>query len=535
MRKILTAIILLATIAVTARQKYVATTGSDAGSGDITAPWATLYKVSTTAIAGDTVNIASGSYSESHLCQFATGISLLGAGKTVTTIHCLYPTDKTLYFNSAALTAGNHEIAGITFDGGNLTGYQGLGFRYRTNVKVHDCHFVDFSFRSVSFTNGSGFQNVRPAIYAANNELYNCTFVNAGATWATSGSFIYITGQIGFKLHHCSGNPTSRAGNPPPIVVKSSELKALDMHDNDFKTQNNDDNANWAFIFECWDLSDGCRIYNNNFEGVLDLVNVWKDNSTYGIEVYGNDFGYDTYQNVAKQGIYLEGHCDGIAIHDNVFKNLSNSFIIYTLAGNTFNNIHVFKNSFNGVGFNGSVGYDMAMSVAGPGGFFIDGYYIENNTFATGQGINNLGAITLPTKGTTKHVYIRNNIISDFGYNVTTSYLPSGGGGTVDSLYIQNNDIYNNKYPDPVWISGVTPTHLVRTGNITTNPLFVSTADLHLQAISSAIDNGLDIGLPYYGLAPDMGAYEFYVLPGVKPVAKYGGKIGRYNNQIGKY
>ena len=42
------------------------------------------------------------------------------------------------------------------------------------------------------------------------------------------------------------------------------------------------------------------------------------------------------------------------------------------------------------------------------------------------------------------------------------------------------------------------------------DPLFVnpSTNDFHLQANSPAIDAGIDVGLPYVGAAPDLGAFE---------------------------
>jgi hypothetical protein len=33
--------------------------------------------------------------------------------------------------------------------------------------------------------------------------------------------------------------------------------------------------------------------------------------------------------------------------------------------------------------------------------------------------------------------------------------------------------------------------------------------DVHLQASSPCIDAGVDVGLPYLGPAPDMGAFEF--------------------------
>ena len=50
-----------------------------------------------------------------------------------------------------------------------------------------------------------------------------------------------------------------------------------------------------------------------------------------------------------------------------------------------------------------------------------------------------------------------------------------------------------------------------QTGNISIDPQFVDATapDVHLQPGSPCIDAGIDVGLPYLGLAPDMGAFEF--------------------------
>ncbi len=47
-------------------------------------------------------------------------------------------------------------------------------------------------------------------------------------------------------------------------------------------------------------------------------------------------------------------------------------------------------------------------------------------------------------------------------------------------------------------------------GNVSANPQFVdpATADWHLQATSPLIDLGVDVGLPYCGAVPDLGAFE---------------------------
>jgi len=55
--------------------------------------------------------------------------------------------------------------------------------------------------------------------------------------------------------------------------------------------------------------------------------------------------------------------------------------------------------------------------------------------------------------------------------------------------------------------------------SIVANPIFISAANLHLQSSSPCIDAGMNVGLPYAGNAPDIGAYESApVDQGNKPV-----------------
>jgi hypothetical protein len=114
---------------------------------------------------------------------------------------------------------------------------------------------------------------------------------------------------------------------------------------------------------------------------------------------------------------------------------------------------------------------------------------IHNNTiYDNASGIVILTAID--------HLEIVNNI------------LASNGGGHIEiSGNLTNSTITHNLYDQPPSVgSGVSDAHPVFA-----NPLFVDTNsdDFHLQAGSTAIDAGLDIGMPYNGTAPDLGAYEY--------------------------
>ena len=49
--------------------------------------------------------------------------------------------------------------------------------------------------------------------------------------------------------------------------------------------------------------------------------------------------------------------------------------------------------------------------------------------------------------------------------------------------------------------------------NLSGNPLFVSSTDFNLQPGSPAINKGVDVGEPFNGSAPDIGAFETGISP----------------------
>jgi hypothetical protein len=60
--------------------------------------------------------------------------------------------------------------------------------------------------------------------------------------------------------------------------------------------------------------------------------------------------------------------------------------------------------------------------------------------------------------------------------------------------------------------------------SIEINPLFMNVSDLHLQKNSPCIDAGKNVGLPFTGKSPDIGAYEYGCDPITKPLIQWYGK-----------
>jgi len=92
------------------------------------------------------------------------------------------------------------------------------------------------------------------------------------------------------------------------------------------------------------------------------------------------------------------------------------------------------------------------------------------------------------------------------------------------------------KYPDPNYIGNWQDVTLYDVGGYNVyndsyaNPLFVNAAggDFSLGSGSPAIDAGINVGLPYYGTAPDLGAIET-VPPAEAPIA-----VGKVSDALAK-
>jgi len=112
------------------------------------------------------------------------------------------------------------------------------------------------------------------------------------------------------------------------------------------------------------------------------------------------------------------------------------------------------------------------------------------------------------------HAY--NNTVYTVSSNMMSFYGGSDSGHISNvSIYVENNIFYNPTarggggyvvwdYNDNFQTSPIGP------HDLSVDPMFVNAAanDFHLQDGSPVIDKGTNVGLPYNGAAPDMGAFE---------------------------
>lgn len=100
---------------------------------------------------------------------------------------------------------------------------------------------------------------------------------------------------------------------------------------------------------------------------------------------------------------------------------------------------------------------------------------------------------------------LNNTTVSNADYVV--ELWGSRGSGYVSGSH--NNFFASTEFSRPNWEGRLPSINL--TNSLYEDPLFVSPldGDYHLQAGSPLIDAGIDVGLPFSGEAPDIGAYEF--------------------------
>jgi len=119
--------------------------------------------------------------------------------------------------------------------------------------------------------------------------------------------------------------------------------------------------------------------------------------------------------------------------------------------------------------------------------------------------------------GTSDNLDIKNNLVinSSTGYNYYPNQLiHTENGATIDRLQVLNNSTTNLDAGSVLTsVLGILQSPLINL-NVLTNPAVRKTGDrpqpYYLPASGSSLINaGLDVGLPFAGSAPDIGAYEY--------------------------
>jgi hypothetical protein len=513
---------------------YIDPSGTDSAgrNGSVGQEWVSLsYACSRVTASGNTIFVNAGTYNESSQSNLSVGVNIDGTGNT-SIINSTYAGGYTIRLNSTAGTSGNQTISNIKMDGNSYTSYGAIQVYGRSDVIIHDCTFDNFSdygcsFDSATLNNDNFFSP--PASFATGNLFYNNTMNNCGGQGGTSGTnrdALQVNGQDGMLIHNntiTNNKATYLNGNC--IGGRKGYIKNVKIYNNTLNKTFVEGTTPWDFAIEFWNYLGGVEIYDNNINGCIDIggwSNV-KGSSTYSCWIHHNNIGQSSLlasQNTV--GVIIEGANDSVIVEKNHIFNVAGGvkFPIAT-TGKNQTNIRISYNLMTNIGSATSGTYygwgiRWSNSVSGCN---VDNIMIWNNVIIGAVNSNNtMWGINLPAIGTASNISIRNNIIENFEYYPIFGNDPQSIGATIDVLNIDNNILYGN-ISNTINITGIVPTNYSHVNNLTSNPLFISSSNFHLQSGSPAKDAGIDVGLTSdyddhtvpYNLVPDIGAFEYFV------------------------
>lgn len=524
MKKLLTILFLICFSVANSTTVYISNSGTNSGAGGVGAPWLTLaYAVAHTS-SGDIIHVLPGTFLQTAKIQLPVGVSIEGDGNTsIITSNYAVAFDPTLELASVEGTNGNQHISNIKMDG-LLTGDFAIWVKGRSNVSIYNCTIVDFFNQGVTWSGRNDGNNGAPSIYATGNSFHDNTVSNCAQYNGFGRGCVNFGGQTGMLCYNDTISQYQRSpvqNNGWPIkYANDGYCKGLKIY-NCILTKNlHQGGDNWSFALEIFN-SQGTEVYNNTIQGSLDF-NFNGDRGTYpwAISVHDNVISIPSYSNYIQEGLILEYSVDGLQVYNNTFDHLFNLASFYPRANALIRDVVIRNNLCTNLGSAAATAYFI-------GGFdapnvAVRNMQIFNNTITNDTTPNHNGnwAFQLTGSGTYvwDSIFIKNNIIK--GFSNTAGYIEDITKFT--HCVWQYNDVngwdeFNNQdnvHWTPTWSTGYTgyPGTITINNNLNgVQPGFVggSPYSYHLQSTSPMIDAGIDVGLPFYNSAPDIGYWEY--------------------------
>jgi hypothetical protein len=485
----------------------------DTGDGSSTNPWRTLMHTVTRVHVsqGDTVQLGAGTFVENGLVEIPLGVNIFGAGIDITTLKAAstfyyhptdpgYSTDKFLIsLNQVNPSAGNQILKNFSIDGDSKQLHGGIYVRYRSNIVIDGV--------SVKNTNFSGIwlvdvQNSR----ITNSQLLNCSWGSAGY----SAGALNLANLNHVEISNLDVNENTGYGIKALGPYSYNDIFNLKIHDcrvsvDPFGLWNNGSTSNIAIELWSVDLM-GCEIYNNYVDNTISLVNrdaipsrgiqtMHLHDNTLDLQTRakGNGYGLElTIHDAEVDHNYFIGGNYGIANWSNPMKNWNiHHNVFYAIEGTPPGEI--LRSEWSG----------------------LHNVKFCNNTieFANGITTNMIGLYS----GVSDSLEIANNLLinkSTTYNNYPNEIIHTANGATIGhSLQVLKNSAANmalgdlltlllNVFNPLLSLMPLSNPSIAQTGSRPT-PYYMPAPG------SSLINSGLNVGYPYLGSAPDIGAYEY--------------------------
>ena len=482
---------------------YVTVTGDDAtADGTSLKPAKTLQYAITKVGVGNTVVLGAGTFVENGLIEVPLGISVEGAGSGLTILKAVnsfyyhpaspsYATDKFLIsLNAGSMSSGNQSLQGFTIDGDSKQLHGGIYVKNRSNLTINDVKV-----QNTNFT-GIWLWDVK-ASKITNSKLLNCSW----------GSASYCSGALNLgnveqvEISQLDVNESTGYGIKAIGPSGNNNIIGLKIHDsrvsvNPYGLWNNGTAPNIAI--ELWSVNlVGSEIYNTYVDNTISLVNSNATPST-GIQtmrLHHNTLDMDTRSHGRGYGLELTIH-DAEVDHNYFLKGN------YGIANwdHAMTNWSIHHNTFYAMG--GTYPGEVVRSQNNG----LHNVKLYNNTieFSGTQTMNVVGAYG----GSSDNVDVCNNLF--INSNTSYSYYPNQlvhleNGASLTNLQVKNNNFKN------LPVGNVSGSY---SNNTTTDPKILQSgnrADPYYtpQSGSTLIDGGINVGFPFTGSAPDIGAFEY--------------------------
>lgn len=502
---------------------YVSTSGSDAtGNGSQGSPWRTLRYACTKVPAnqGHIIRLSSGTFVELQM-TLPPGVSIIGAGAGQT----ILKSDPSFYYNPASpgyspnkmliqvvsnsLTPGNQSIQDLTIDGDGKKLHGAIFVKFRTNVLIKGLKITGTNFT------GIWLWDVKDS-RVTEVDLVNCAW--GSAAW--SSGTIDLANLERVEIDHVTVD--EGFGNGIKALGSNGQMHYVKVHDNrisvvpfgQWQTTSGGNAPNIAF--ELWNVDMlGCELYNNYIDNNISLV---KDLPQWAyptgqttIHVYNNILDLETRAKGA--GYALEVSLHDIEIDHNYIIRGKRAIANWDTHGNKMTNWNIHHNVFYGIEDN-YPGDIVRVQVSG-----LHNVKFMNNTVEfVGTKTCNLISIY---GGASENVEIKNNLIinSNTAYNYYPNKLVYVENATLSNLQVANNFLVNQS------VGTYAGSY---TNNVSGDPKIEKTGSRPTPYYrpllgSPLIDAGLNLGYPFEGNAPDIGAYEYgsgvITQPNVPPTA----------------
>jgi hypothetical protein len=501
---------------------YVSTFGNDStGNGSAARPWRTLmYSVTQLQPSqGDTIQLAAGTYVENGLIEVPLGVNVFGAGINATILKAStsfyyhpadpgYATDKFLIsLNQVNPSPGNQRMKNFSIDGDSRQLHGGIYVRYRNNIVIDGV--------SVKNTNFSGIwlvdvQNSK----ITNTQLLNCSW---GSTGYSSGA-LNLANLNNVEISNLDVNEDTGYGIKALGPYSYNDIFNLKIHDchvsvDPYGLWNSGTTSNIAIELWSVDLMN-CEIYNTYVDNTISLVNSDAIPSRGISTMHLHDNTLDIMTRAHGNGYGLELTIHDAEVDHNYF--ISGNYGIANWS-NPMKNWNIHHNVFYSI--QGTLPGEILRSEWS--GLHNVKFYNNTIEFAVGITTNMIGLYS----GNSDSLDIKNNLVINASRtynNYPDEIIHTANGATIGSNLQVIKNSTTNMTPGDLLTSLLTLLNplinLAQLPNPTIMQAGTRPSPYYMPALrSSLIDAGLNVGLPYTGSAPDIGAYEFGETDNVSP------------------